>query len=554
MAIRIRRNSSLVALALLSSGCAGVHLLDKAQLETATAAKTTYAEAKVEEVILDERRNLEAQLASELAIVRANYQLRLDYAFLRMADDDNRPMADSRVTRAGNRLNSLGFVADEEADADGDILNQTQKLRAYLIQEQLLALKGKKLQERSNFISLAASGKRPPKCAADLPEALPFLDELSGDQRDSAEINYKEYKKICKEALEKRQGLIEENGEIQSAYGDWQEAKKRYGDLVTAIKDRSAAVARAKAAHDKAVKNAGAGGEETQKKIQNAAEKLGKALKKAGGKAASLGILPEERIEALTTIVLAVASQGADDEAKAESLDTATLIAGQIPVIAGQIKAFRDSGRAPSVSALLIELRHQTILLDYEKEQQELIRQRAALHEERYKAYEEEAKQWLAFHDALCSYAVVLAGGAHPGKACDEFLVTLGQNSADCKLSGQVVPASGDCALAKSWKDTLGSIPNNKTAKRELYKALAAFSRAMAARAPQDEYEYRLIDLDHQEVVAANRSAIRAWDSLVKVPLDQIEAYHAAGIPPEKIAELLVTGLSLGAIGVGVNR
>ncbi len=551
------RHISILTAALLLSGCAGAHLQDKAQLEMAKTAKDTYAQAKVDAVILDEQKNLEAQLASEIEIVRANYQLRLDYAFLRMADDDNRPMADTRVTRAANRLNSLGFVADQGPDGDGDTLSQTQKLRAYLIQEALFELKGREIRTRSDLI-FAASGKRPPDCHAAMPQALPFLSALSENQGVIAEINYEAYKKACSETLEKRQGLIDEEGEIRSAYNDWQGAERKYNDLQAAIRLQSVAVADAKAAHAQAVQQAGADGKETQQAIEDAAAKLSQALETAGDAAASIGILPEERIKALTTILLSVASQGADDPVKTENLDTATLIAGQIPEIAGQIKAMEEAGQAPSVSALLIELRHQSILLDYAKEQQALVRRGARLHQERYKAYEDEARQWLGFHDALCSYAVLLAGEAHPGKNCDAFVVTLalkdGKETADCFLSGQRLPASGDCALAKSWKATLAGLPKDKTAKREFYKALAAFSLAMAARAPQDEYEYRLVDLDHQEVIAANSSAIRAWDSLVKVPLGQIEAYHSAGIPPEKIAELLVTGLSLGAIAVGVNR
>lgn len=538
---------------LVSSGCAGMHLQDKAQLETAKVARTTYAEAKVDEVILDEKKNLEAQLAAEIEIVRANYQLRLDYAFLRMADDEKRPMADSRITRAAKRLNSLGFVADKERDADGDVLNQTQKLRAYLIQEQLLELKGRELQQRLDFI-VQASGKRPPKCRAGLPAELPFLDELLEDQRFIVEDNYGRYKKACDEALEKapetRQALIDEKGEIRSAYSDWQAALKEHENLRKAIEERSAAVAQAKDAHEQAVKQASAGGPETEKKVRDAAAKLGEALKQAE----KFGVLPEERIKALTTIVLAVASQGPDGKVETENLDTAIVVAGQIPVIAGQIAALREAGQAPSVSALLIELRQQTIRLDHAREQQALVGRRASLHEARYKAFEDEARNWLAFHDALCSYAVRLAGKDHPGRECDAFGATLGAGTAVCTLSGQRIPASGDCALAKSWKATLASVPGDKAVKREFYKALAAFSQAMAARAPQDEYEYRLVHLDHLEVVAANRSAIRAWDSLVKVPLDQIEAYHAAGIPPEKIAELIVTGVTLGAIAVGVNR
>ncbi len=480
---------------------------------------------------VDDDETFKAQLALEHKLVRANHLLRLDYAFLRMADDDNRPMADSLVTRAANRLTKLGFVADMVRDADGDVLNQTQKLRAYLIQEALLALKGREMQVRSDLI-FGVSGKRPPKCHAGMREALPFLNELSENQRVIAEINYESYKKACTEALETRWGLIGEGGEIRSANNDWRAAQKKHMDLQRAIGDQSKKVAAAKAAYAQVVKQAGAEGAETQREIQDAATKLSEALETAGDSSALIGILPEARIKALTTILLAIASQRADDQVKTEKINTATLIAGQIPTIAGQIKDMWGTGQAPSLSALLIELRHQSNLLDYAKEQQELVRRSARLHEERYKAYEREARQWLSFHDALCSYAVTLAGGMHPGKNCDAFVVTLekknGKDVADCSLSGKRIPASGDCALAMSWKASLANVPSDRTAKREFYKALAAFSLAMVARAPQDEYEYSLVDLSHQEIIAANRSAIAAWQNLVKVSLNQISALNAA--------------------------
>ncbi len=55
-------------------------------------------------------------------------------------------------------------------------------------------------------------------------------------------------------------------------------------------------------------------------------------------------------------------------------------------------------------------------------------------------------------------------------------------------------------------------------------------------------------------MTAADEYGIRAWDALIATPINQLAAYHQAGIKPAELADLIVKAVGLGAIGIGVNR
>lgn len=87
--------------------------------------------------------------------------------------------------------------------------------------------------------------------------------------------------------------------------------------------------------------------------------------------------------------------------------------------------------------------------------------------------------------------------------------------------------------------------------KRSLYRALALYANSIAvARTAQEEADYRLIALDHDQAVDSSEAAIHMWNALIATPVNQLAAYHASGIKPEQLAQLL----ALLGIAVGVNR
>jgi hypothetical protein len=69
----------------------------------------------------------------------------------------------------------------------------------------------------------------------------------------------------------------------------------------------------------------------------------------------------------------------------------------------------------------------------------------------------------------------------------------------------------------------------------------------------EEEIEVSLITLDHDEALDASEYALALWNHMIASPLEQLVAYHASGITPEDIANL-VQAASLAGVAVGTNR
>ncbi|MGO8698419.1 MAG: hypothetical protein ACLQVY_11950 [Limisphaerales bacterium] len=68
------------------------------------------------------------------------------------------------------------------------------------------------------------------------------------------------------------------------------------------------------------------------------------------------------------------------------------------------------------------------------------------------------------------------------------------------------------------------------------------------ARLREDDADLDLIQTDYLSANAANKEAIRMWNSLIATPVNQIASYYSAGFKPDEVADILVKGLGLGAI------
>jgi hypothetical protein len=109
-----------------------------------------------------------------------------------------------------------------------------------------------------------------------------------------------------------------------------------------------------------------------------------------------------------------------------------------------------------------------------------------------------------------------------------------------------------DCILVKPWREVLAKGDLEPAAERALYTALADIARIHRANTAFIEADYRLIDLDHRVVVAANRFALEAWDNVTTVPIDQIAAYHAGGVKTSEIADLIIKALGFTAVTTAI--
>lgn len=93
--------------------------------------------------------------------------------------------------------------------------------------------------------------------------------------------------------------------------------------------------------------------------------------------------------------------------------------------------------------------------------------------------------------------------------------------------------------------------------KERLYQSLIAFDHAISvARKRSAEIRSELANFGRWEGVLADEYAMDAWSALLKGSIDQLVAFHKAGIKPETVGEALA-GLAslglLGAIAVGTN-
>lgn len=535
--IRIVSLGMLIA-SLLLSGCAGFRLHDESKAIVTAGVKEKYTKADVLGVIDVEKKNLDNLLTEELKIVRDNSTLQVDFALLSIAND-NTPMADT-LNEATDRLHELGYQHDFK------------ELRGSLLEDVDLAVGKKKMQEFSDLINNSTHVK-PPACrfSEPLPDKMTFPESLSQEVREGADNFYHQYHDTCVKLQKNKRAEL--YGQIKQAFEEWYGANDA---LKTKDLDIEGAKKRLKDAQDaynqavEALNKAKESGGELEKDLRGKAESLEKELESAKDVLKSVEALkvPEERLNAITTLLTAAA--GGEISTKDPKINKAANIAKEIPSLAGDIRGLLEQAKTPSVSNLLIEMRHQVLLLQYANQLRGLAQERVDILKTKYGALKREAGYWLEFGDALCSFAVLSDNKPFPGQKCDDFKVETKDGKTTCYLDKTEI---GDCALGKPWNMNIRAT-SKAGATRELYKAIAAYLRALDVQAKPAEQDFRLIDVRHRETLAARQSAVQGWDNLVAVPIDQLSAFYQAGLKPAEIADLIVKALGFTAIAIGVSK
>ena len=108
------------------------------------------------------------------------------------------------------------------------------------------------------------------------------------------------------------------------------------------------------------------------------------------------------------------------------------------------------------------------------------------------------------------------------------------------------------CPLGQPWRGVMSS-PNTRV-KRGAWEAFAQWSLHQAARQRAAEAVHHQIDLEHRKALDATRTSVTAMALLVSSPVDELAAYHAAGITPQQIADLAVQALGMAGIAVGASQ
>ena len=229
---------------------------------------------------------------------------------------------------------------------------------------------------------------------------------------------------------------------------------------------------------------------------------------------------------------------------------------------------------------LLVELGQLKIKQDDAKKRLAIAARRVDFVRSKLEARQNEIAAWISFRDHLCNFAYYSKGrfkdandtvppAEHPGIKCDSFTVSSTPQT-EAKTCQQDGVAWGECALTLPWRDALASgaegFPKMKKGtkapegfsdqdimdqKRELYLAISAFARVYEMKAQQAEIGYRMIDLNHRESLLSDDFALKSWDNLVAGGMTQLAGYHAEGLKPEAIADLILKATI--AAGVTLN-
>lgn len=95
-------------------------------------------------------------------------------------------------------------------------------------------------------------------------------------------------------------------------------------------------------------------------------------------------------------------------------------------------------------------------------------------------------------------------------------------------------------------------IVNGMPEERTAYRAMALLAESYAARDRQRTAEVRLNASGYREALILAGESVASWKAILDTPIDQLQAYHAAGLKPSELAPLLQ---AIGVLGIanGVN-
>jgi hypothetical protein len=509
-------------------GCSGLRIHDESRAKLSTDAKTVYEAVKVGDVTVDERKNQAFLLEEEIKAVRSNVQLEVDFTMLSMAAGDT-PMA-ATAEEAASRIRAL--------IGEGTPLS--------LIQAGPPKMKSARESLRRGVKVFRHAGVAPPDCRK-LPVSLALPDGLSQQTKERLTDLYTDYKAACREADPRTHFGA---GDIGEAYVRWDDARGKHDDRLIQVADARAELRAASAAYDKRAEELAAQkvvGRQLTGALKDHAEKLADAVKAL--QRLDSGEEADEVLGALAELLTAAAGGQTDDGSA--SLHKATVVAKELPALAGELAQLQADRKLPVVSGLLLAMRHQTLLSQAAAQRAALAQERVDILQAHADALVAEAEAWVALSDALCSHAVLAAGRQHPGANCGKFAVAQPASGPwSCSLDS--VPVA-NCALAQPWKTRLAA-PGGAPIKRELAKAEMHYLHAVAAAAPPLEQRFREIDVRHREALLAKQTALQAWDNLISTPLVQIDNFHQTGLKPQEFADLVVKALGFTAIAIGAAQ
>ena len=538
----------LISVSLLLAGCQAMYLHDPSRAKTAAEARKALATVDTAALTKVEQANLDRLLAEELKSLRARARIDSDLALLEIADNEQ------NVARHYVRLSAI--VEERFGTAKFDVLAQRRFDQIQLEADRVTAAHARSAITR---LKIAA-----PDCSPDMP---PF-EKLSGAQGVDtktqlvAQLAYNRYLAACKRMLADSRKPDPAGGMLRAA----QEEASKAREALKSDQDKAAkaqkALRSARTEYAKAVKDrqkAGEAGAVARKALEDKAkdvlDKI-QALESASPAAAN-----HEKIGALVEVLTAAA--GGKVETTNENLAPALIIAKRVPSLVGTIEQIEALRSAPTVSNLVIALNHQVLAAELDARLASMREEEVTLLQEKVRVLEHEASLWRAFNDQLCNLALLGSAANHPSTTCEAITFQpapdSGTETVTCNIrllrpNGPEEKSIPKCVLSRSWKALFSDSSLSTASRRALYEAAVAYLNARNAGNRAYEYDFKVVNHRHRTSLELREAALRQWNNIVAVPVEQLDAYYASGIKPAELADLLVKALGLTAIAIGVAQ
>jgi hypothetical protein len=496
--------------ALACSGCSGLRLHDEADLALAKSARQSFEQAGLGSALDDERASSQALLRAELAAARSDGEARRDRALAEILDSPE------------------GFVTLRHAidDRSRELVGGDQEALATFVRKARAAQDAAESLQRGaeNFRKVAPSllpeGAAVPALACPLPEGLerpaPLAALISLYERDCSEA------RVADESARR----AAPGGEIAGLYTAIDELlaeqQRREGEVAALRRDFEAAVR----SYEKAFEP---GAIQTTALVSSAVmHALGEQLDRMDkcGEHGHLAAL-EERYKRVTQLVDAAATGQRSRDSKSVPWTVAEIVVSRVV----DVESIRSGAALP---VLLMEAERLRIAIEAERRAEQRRKAKLALRLRERDATITEARALVAAADALGS----LDAASKPLPASPARSPAAPAGKPRCATSARI-----DEVFSRGDADC-----------RELVAlALIHYANAWnAGRIPAENARWLGRGVLHEEAIDASATALALWESMLRVPLDEVVHYHETGIPPAQLAQILVTALGLGAVTIGV--
>jgi hypothetical protein len=519
---RLRAPLVLVLPLLASAGC---HLYDAGNHAAAQSAQTSFRDAKIA-ASLDAERALSREMSkAELAAARADVEARRDQSLVQILDAPWSEFA-GQVNAQTARLTGQ---TDPVKGLD-EVTKLTKASAALQAAQENLAS-----DERKYRVHVASTpGAARLSCPATEPTPAASLPTTSAVTR----LLVANYAASCNAFVQKQKDYAQAIGGLGGAIGQvHKELSTERARLQTWKSSRDALDAKYRAAlkayEDAKIARVPAAAADLAAKLksaQDALQDLTKAAKGApalpGNPAARLAEL-DARYDGVVKAVTRMTSDVASKDPGAEVFVSTTLKMSHLQsdeaLPALLLEAERLRGQRETAAASLEHAERRTQLLQLQHD-----------------ALLDELQELKAAREALPAAPNAPAAPAppppSPGKPKPEKPV---RPASECMTASATVIEShrkGDPACRERIATALLHYANSFT---------AGEVRVVEARRMQDANL-------HDEAIDHSAAAMREWEALLSIPVEEVVEYHATGVKPEDLARILVEAAGLTVIGAAV--